>query len=260
MTNNYSSDLPPQDSSAGLGSGSGLSSTDLDDDFAVETVGATGSDTGTGSGSGVKEEASHLAGQAADAGQHVAQVAKDETKKVAAETGTQVKNLVREAGNELKEQASVQQARVADGLRSVGNELSSMAEKSENPGMATDLVQQVSARASSVADWLEAREPGSILEEVKGFARQRPGVFIALAAGAGILAGRLTRALTEPSDSDSDLGSGSTYAPPTGAPVYGSDTPIDSAPATDLPVYGSLGGDVIAGEGAVPGVSPTGGL
>jgi hypothetical protein len=262
MTNNYPSDLPPKDSSTGLGSGSGLSSTDLDDDFAVETVGDTGTGYGgdTSSGSGVKEEASQLAGQAADAGQHVAQVAKEETKKVAAEAGTQVKNLVREAGTELKDQAAVQQARVADGLRSVGNELSSMAEKSENPGMATDLVQQVSARASSVADWLEAREPGSILDEVKGFARQRPGVFIALAAGAGILAGRLTRALTEHSDSDSDSVSRSASARSNGSPVYGTDAPVGGVPATDLPVYGSMGGDVIAGESEAPGVYPTGGL
>ncbi|MGO4690778.1 hypothetical protein [Glaciibacter sp. 2TAF33] len=244
-----------------MGSSTGLSSADLDDDFAVETVGGTDMSSGAGTSAGeVKDEASKLAGQAADAGQHVAQVAKEETKKVAAETGTQVKNLVREAGTELKDQAAAQQARVANGLRSVGTELSSMAEKAENPGMATDLVHQVSARASSVADWLDAREPGSILEEVKGFARQRPGVFIALAAGAGILAGRLTRALTEHSDSDSDAASRPSSTPANGAPVYGSNAPVGGVPATDLPVYGSLSGDLSAPESGAPGVNPTGGL
>jgi hypothetical protein len=34
------------------------------------------------------------------------------------------------------------------------------------------------------------------LSEVKGFARQRPGTFLLLAAGAGILAGRLSRSLS----------------------------------------------------------------
>lgn len=259
MTNNYPSDLPPKDST-GMGSGSGMSSTDVDDDFSVDTVGDTGTDYvgDTSSGGNAKKEASQLAGQAADAGQHVAQVAKDQTKKVAAEAGSQVKNLVREAGTELKDQAATQQARVAQGIRSVGDELSSMAEKSDNPGMATDLVQQVSARAGSVADWLEAREPGSILEEVKGFARRRPGVFIALAAGAGILAGRLTRALTDHSDSDSDSDSSDGRRART--PVYGTDAPVGGLPSDDLPVYGSRGGDVIAGESEAPGVYPTGGL
>jgi hypothetical protein len=42
--------------------------------------------------------------------------------------------------------------------------------------------------------------------------------------------------------------------------VSGTEAPLAGLPATDLPVYGSLGGDVIAGEGDAPGVYPTGGL
>ena len=46
-----------------------------------------------------------------------------------------------------------------------------------------------------MASWLENRDPGSLLDEVKSFARQRPGTFLLAAAGAGLLAGRLGRSL-----------------------------------------------------------------
>ena len=47
-----------------------------------------------------------------------------------------------------------------------------------------------------MASWLDGRDPGSLLTEVKSFARQRPGTFLLLAAGAGVLAGRLSRSLS----------------------------------------------------------------
>ena len=62
--------------------------------------------------------------------------------------------------------------------------------------MATDLVRQAAERSSAVASWLDGRDPGSLLTEVKSFARQRPGTFLLLAAGAGVLAGRLSRSLS----------------------------------------------------------------
>ena len=71
-----------------------------------------------------------------------------------------------------------------------------MAAASDQPGVATDLVRQAAERSSAVASWLDGRDPGSLLTEVKSFARQRPGTFLLLAAGAGVLAGRLSRSLS----------------------------------------------------------------
>ena len=42
------------------------------------------------------------------------------------------------------------------------------------------------------ANWLQNREPADLLEEVRRFARRKPGVFLLGAAAAGVLAGRLT--------------------------------------------------------------------
>lgn len=150
---------------------------------------------------GVREEASNLAGEAGDAGRRVAGVAKGEAKSVGYEARRQARRLADQVGSEVRQQAANQQSRAASGLRNIGDEFSNMADGSgSGSGFAADLARQAGVRVGGVAQWLDERDPRSILEEVKGFARRRPGVFIAIAVGAGIVVGRLTRALAQPSD------------------------------------------------------------
>jgi hypothetical protein len=151
-----------------------------------------------------KDMAAGVAGSAKNAGQHVAGVAKDEAGNVATEATRQAKDILGETRAELGQQAADQQQRVAGGLRSLGTELGSMAERSGEAGVATDLARQASAKAHDLADWLERRDPGSLLDEVTTFARRRPGAFLAIAVGAGLAAGRLTRGLKDESSSSSD--------------------------------------------------------
>ncbi|MCB5274963.1 hypothetical protein BJG92_02501 [Arthrobacter sp. SO5] len=143
-----------------------------------------------------KEEAGEVARRAADSAQNVAETAKTEAANVAAEVKTNARDLLHQAKSDLTEQAGTQQQKVAEGLRSISTELRTMASASDQPGVATDLVRQAAERSSAVASWLDDRDPGSLLTEVKSFARQRPGSFLMLAAGAGILAGRLSRSLS----------------------------------------------------------------
>ncbi len=176
----------------------------------------SGYDSGPYSKSGeAKQQASEVAGGAADAGKHVAGVTQDQAQQVAGEAKNQAKDLLNQTRGELTDQAATQQKRVASGLRALGDELGSMAQSSDNPGLATDLVRQASDRTSSIASWLDNREPGHVLDEVTGFARRRPGAFLALAAGAGLLAGRLGRGVLADSKDDSGSGAGqsATQAP-----------------------------------------------
>ncbi|MFJ6654084.1 hypothetical protein ACIQLJ_14935 [Microbacterium sp. NPDC091313] len=138
-----------------------------------------------------------MAGTVAEHAGDVVGTAASEARAVVGETKSQAKDLFAQTQRELREQAGVQQQRVAEGLRGIGDELGSMADASDSPGVASDLVRQVSTRVSDAAGWLADRDPGSLLSEVKAYARRRPGVFIAAAALAGLAAGRLTRALTE---------------------------------------------------------------
>lgn len=144
-----------------------------------------------------KHEASELADVSLEQAGNVAGTARDEAAGVMRETTSQVKDLYAQTQSELKEQAAVQQQRVASGLRALGDELGGMAASSETQGMASDVVRQVSDRAGSIASWLDARDPGSLLTEVKSYARKNPGMFIAVAGLAGLVAGRLTRSLVD---------------------------------------------------------------
>ena len=75
-----------------------------------------------------------------------------------------------------------------------------MARNSEQDGVATDLARQAADRAWQAAGWLTDRDPGSLLNEVRSFARRKPGTYLAIALGAGVLAGRLTRGLAAPAE------------------------------------------------------------
>jgi hypothetical protein len=156
----------------------------------------TGDAVGGSRTDAVKGEAADVARTAADSAQSVAETAKTEAAHVASEAKASAKDLFYQARSDLTDQAGAQQQKVAHGLRSVSEELHAMARASDQPGVASDLVRQAAERSSSVAAWLDGRDPGSLLNEVKSFARQRPGTFLLLAAGAGVLAGRLGRSLS----------------------------------------------------------------
>ena len=197
------------------------------------------------SSSGPVRTATHEAGEIADtAAGHAGDVvgtASSEARGVAAEAKSQAKDLFAQTQRELKEQAGVQQQRVAEGLRSIGDELQSMSGASDSPGVASDLVRQVSTRVSDAACWLADRDPASLLTEVKAYARRQPGVFIAVAALAGLAAGRLTRALTEgakeSSDSTEPVAAAADVPPPVTSAVTPSATEGLGASDVGAPVY-----------------------
>jgi len=166
-----------------------------------EPIPQTGSDVTLGETSTVdaaKHEAADLKDTAVAQAKDVAATVKDEASVVLGEAKSQAKDLYVQTQHELKEQANTQQQRIAAGLKSVGAELRAMAANSAgaaNSGVATDIVQQLSGRLSSAAMWLGDRDANGVLTEVKRYARRKPGTFIIGAAIAGVVFGRLTRAL-----------------------------------------------------------------
>jgi hypothetical protein len=176
---------------------------------------------------------------ASDAGQHVAGVAKDQAANVAGQTKREAKDLLNQGRSQLKDQTSQQQQKAAQSVRSLSDELRGMADQAPS-GTASDLVQEVARRASDVAQWLE-REPTEVLEDVKGFARRRPGAFLAIALGAGVVVGRLGRSLqAEHSDQQSGTPASLTTTPP---PTTGYGTDYGTTGTTD---YGTTTAPVAA--------------
>ncbi|MBC7723239.1 MAG: hypothetical protein H7146_00610 [Burkholderiaceae bacterium] len=172
-----------------------------DEQLTVDDLGSRGSASPTTTSTPASDSRSatdavaDVAGHAQEAAANVAGTAKDEASKVAQTAKTQIRDLSGQTRDQLVGQAGVQQERVAKGLHSLGDELSSMAGKSETGGVGTDLVGQAAGRAKSIASWLDDRDPGTLLEDITSFARDRPALFIGLAAAAGVVAGRLTRSL-----------------------------------------------------------------
>lgn len=163
-----------------------------------------------------KDQAKAVGDTATDAGKKVASTTKEQASKVASDAVSQARDLYGQATTQLSDQAGKQQKNAASTLRTFGEDLSSMGQQ-QNGGLAAELVHTLSQRASRTAEWLEAREPGEVLDEVKQFAARRPGLFIGLAAVAGIVAARATKALVADAKSDD-------VAPSAGTAGFGTST------------------------------------
>ncbi|KQQ06253.1 MULTISPECIES: hypothetical protein [unclassified Rathayibacter] len=202
-------------------SGSGSSSTV---DAAKEQAGAA------------KEQAASVAGDAKQAAGDVVATGKEEAATVAQEAKTQVKDLLDQSRSQLTEQAHAQKENAAKGARAFSDDLTSLANgEGGQDNMAANLVSNLAGRAQGVATWLEDREPAELLEDVKSFARRRPGAFILIAAATGLVAGRLVRALTAEAKDEKETASdtsGPEFAAPDAA-SYGT-TNTDHLPTEPI--------------------------
>jgi hypothetical protein len=223
---------------------------------------------------GAKERAQQTASTAADEGRHVAGVAKEQTAQVASEAAGAAKNVandvLRNVSHAAREQSGTQRDKLVGTLTTLNRDLSSMADQAPS-GLAGDLARQAADQARSLTTRLENRDPGDLLDDVRSFARRRPGVFLLGALAAGVVTGRLLAGARDgiagaeaagPSTSPnanwtSDLG-GTRNGPPQPAYVPGQPTqdptPTATATATDLgvtdgPETGYSGGGLSGGVG-----------
>jgi hypothetical protein len=151
----------------------------------------------------IKSQATDLSHSSIQTGRHVADVAREQASGVAAEAGRQGKDLLHQAQGQLEKQAAQAQQQLADQLLSLSDELRSMADNSGQGGVAASLASQAASRIRNAGQWLDDRKPGQVADEVQSFARRRPAAFLALAVGAGLVAGRLTRGLKDANSGDS---------------------------------------------------------
>jgi hypothetical protein len=164
---------------------------------------APGSPAGQPTTQVARDEATEVGRTAADAGRQVAGTAAEQAANVAQEVKAQARDLVGEARGQVKGQAQAGQQKAADGIRSLSQELREMADGGQQSGMVSEVARQAADRADGLADWLGRREPADLIEEVRSFARRRPGAFLLGAAIAGVVVGRLTRGAVDSARADS---------------------------------------------------------
>ena len=192
-----------------------------------------------------KANAGEVADNAKEGAAQVAETAKDEARAVAGEAGRHVQSLVAQVRDDVTTQVGGRQQELAAVLGSLGSGLG-RARFGDEPadGLAADLAQQAATRLQGVGSWLGNRGPNEVLDEVKRFARRRPGTFLAAAALTGLVAGRLTRGIADDARDDTpdrrvadDRHVQGTRAPASPVvPAYGS--PHESGYDASQPAYG----------------------
>ncbi|MFD2079136.1 hypothetical protein SAMN05421678_102403 [Actinopolymorpha cephalotaxi] len=151
----------------------------------------------TGASDG-KEQARQVAGNAAQEGSRVAGVAKDQAQQVASEAQHQARNLLHDVRGQVDEQSRLQRDRLVGTLQNFSDDVEKMASGQDgNGGLAHEVARQVAGRVREFSSRIDGREPAELLDEVRRFARRRPGTFLAGALAAGVVAGRLTRGAKE---------------------------------------------------------------
>jgi hypothetical protein len=163
----------------------------------------TASTTPSAGGGGTVQQ---TAGTASEEAGRVAGVAKGQAQQVASEVGTQARDLVGELKTQVRDQSATQRDRLVDNLRRFGDDLDGMRQSGTSSGLAADLAGMLASKAREVSTFLGDHEPGDLIEDVRRFARQRPGTFLLGAAVAGVIAGRLTRGAAASNDSTSSTG------------------------------------------------------
>jgi uncharacterized protein YjbJ (UPF0337 family) len=184
------------------------------------------------------DRADEVKGTVAEQTGQVAGTARDQAKQVASEATDRARDLAGEARTQLRQQTDTQRERLAGTLHELGDELRSMAEQGNGSGVGTELARQAAGRVHGLGDYVEQHQPGDLLDDVRAFARRRPGTFLLAATAAGVLAGRLTRGATAAARSSDDAAPGGTpgvgRAPTT--PATGRTVPVaDPAPPVGPP-------------------------
>jgi len=165
-------------------------------------IAARPTSTADGTAEHIKDQTKAVGESAASAGRDVMESAKEQGREVAAEAGRQAKDLYGQARTEMTDQARTQQKRAASGLLAVADEAARMADRGGESGPVTRVVRDASGRIAQAGRWLEDREPGQLLDDVKRYARRHPGAFLLAAAALGVVAGRFAKDLTGASNDD----------------------------------------------------------
>ncbi|MGE0877481.1 MAG: hypothetical protein AB7L13_06070 [Acidimicrobiia bacterium] len=104
--------------------------------------------------------------------------------------------MLTQARSELRTQAADQTDRLAGTLREMSEQLSAMGRREGAPnGMLADAIAQLSSAARQGATTLESGGIDAVMDDMRAYARNRPGMFLLGAVGAGFVAGRLVKAL-----------------------------------------------------------------
>lgn len=122
---------------------------------------------------------------------------------VAHDLKTQLRETTQRTLGDVRSQANDRATSAAQGLRDLSMHARALADGHvDEAGNLGELVQTLSRQAGEFAQRLETGGVQGLLDDASRFARNRPITFLALAVGAGFVAGRLVRTGAEVTSSD----------------------------------------------------------
>jgi uncharacterized protein YjbJ (UPF0337 family) len=145
-------------------------------------------------GQTAKEQASATAGQAKEAAGEVAGTALDQARTVAEEARRQAGSAVGDLRGRVTEEVEGQTRRAAGTVHQWADDLAELARNAPGDSPARNLVSKAADGGHRAADYLDRHGVEGMTEDLKGFARRRPGAFLAGAALAGFAVGRMAKA------------------------------------------------------------------
>lgn len=174
-----------------------------------------------------------------DKASEVGQTAKEHTRQLGDEVARQARDVTGQVRERLTGEAQSQNERLAMTLRHLSGELEMMHKNAPGDSMAAAMVQRLSEGSRQAADYLREHGPEGVLNEVKEYARRKPGTFLLTSAVAGFVVGRIGKGLLT-SGNGNGSGTSADYDP--GKPsstTYRSSTaaPQQRSAATPQPPY-----------------------
>ncbi|GAA4888350.1 hypothetical protein GCM10025789_00700 [Tessaracoccus lubricantis] len=192
---------------------------------------------------------------AVSAGRDVVDSAKFEAGQVAREAKYQGRRLLDEGVGELRSQANTLQAKLADTVDALTEELGVMSANTQTDGPLTQFAGDAHDWGRRASSWLRDNDPDQVMGSVRRYAARNPWTFLAIAAGAGLVVGRLARGLkdSDPDDVPQLASDTSGYHPPSSAAQgYALTTPGEER----LGEAGDYGREVPSDLSAGPGAQP----
>lgn len=190
--------------------GSGVTGSGIGGAHAGDGRSGMGGGGSQGAMESLREPAQDVTATAKDAGQQVAETAKGEARQVLEEGKQQGRRVLDEGISELRDQAATVQSKMADTMEALADELRQMTNGSQTNGTVTEFAHQARGYTERAASWLRSNDLDTALFSVRRFAARNPWGFLAIAGGAGLLAGRLARGLRD-ADQPGSIGRSDVY-------------------------------------------------
>ena len=172
---------------------------------------ATGEPGASGTTTVAAEQARRVASTAGDGAKEVVGEARQQAREVAGVARDQARDAMRSAQDELRGHASQQTDRAAQGLAGFADQIKALVDgRTDEAGQAADYARQAGDKVSQLAGRLQDGGFDGLVDDLRGFARRRPGLFLIGAATAGFAVGRMVRASRD-DQADDDV-SGERYA------------------------------------------------